>query len=443
MTIYRSHSTKRRLWMALIAFMAIAAIGPVNAIRHATPVHAAPGSVLRTITVTPAPTCSPLVSVGIAFDGTELLVSCWTNNEVTRVNPLTGANLGKYTIAGLNGIPAGVPGSDNAIGAMSWDASVPGGQLWLATANGSHNIYRVPGATLNKTLGLGVATPAFHHALGGQQIIDGLSFDGTDSTIWMSPDVSDTIYHYTEAGVLLGSVSGLTAKLGGFGNSGIAVANATTIYLANDGGSQIYSADKPAIATTTLFATVSPFRLEGLACDSTNFTPLAAIWSKDAYDYILRAFEVPAGQCAQGGVVGPPPCPENDENGNAKDDNSKNHAAGNKDMNVNVDMDDNQQCEEKDQEEGGDNGDEDQPKIHEHDNRDGGDFNASRIDSVQFSQLGKKETVSGLGLHNGQAVSFVMVVIDNGTTAPGFFSLVLSDGYNVVGSLVDGSVALN
>ncbi len=31
------------------------------------------------------------------------------------------------------------------------------------------------------------------------------------------------------------------------------------------------------------------------------------IWSKDAYDYELNAFEVPKGQCAEGGVVDPPP----------------------------------------------------------------------------------------------------------------------------------------
>jgi hypothetical protein len=282
--------------------MAVAMVGSVNGIRHAIPAEAVPGSLLRTITVTPTPACPVVfpigvpVTVGVGFDGTELLVSCTGNEVITRVDPATGANLGSYAITGI------VPGE--GIGAISWDASVPMGQLWVATARISpQKIYRIPGTTLNKGLGTGVASFAFAHPAGGGTIVDGLAFDGTDSTIWMSPDVSDTIYHYTELGVLIGSKSGLTAQLGGFGNSGIAIANANTIYLANDGGSQIYSADKPAIATTTLFATVKPFRLEDLECDNVDFAPLGSLWSKDAYDWILRAFEVPAGQCAQGGVV--------------------------------------------------------------------------------------------------------------------------------------------
>jgi len=425
----------KRLWIALVAVMALVAFGSANGIRHAVPAHAATGSNLRAITVTPAPACTPLVSVGIAFDGTELLVSCTGNETITRVNPVTGANLGNYVIAGI------LPGE--GIGAMSWDAVTPGGQLWIGTANvTTQKIYRIPGATLNKTLSTGLATFAFAHTLGGYSIVDGLAFDGTDSTIWMSPDVSNTIYHYTQVGVLIGSVSGLTAKLNNCGNSGIAVANATTLYLANNGCSQIYSADKPAIATTTLFATLTA-RVEDLECDNSSFAPLGAIWSKDAYDWVLNAWEVPAGQCAQGGVVGPPPCPEQDGNGDIKDEHGDKHTADGKDVKVNVDMDDNQQCEEKDQEESGDAGDNDQQHIDSHDNRDGSDFHSNRIDSVQFSQLGKKETVMGSGLHNGNLVSFVMVAIDNGPAAPGFFSLQLSDGYDVAGSLVDGAINLN
>src|SRR5260370_39534387 len=117
---------------------------------HATPVHAATGDLLRTITVTPAPACS--VTVGIAFDGSELLVSCTGNNVITRVDPANGNNLGSYTISGLDGIPAGTLGSDNSIGAISWDASVPMGQLWIPTAHRSEHVYPIPGHTPNQTL---------------------------------------------------------------------------------------------------------------------------------------------------------------------------------------------------------------------------------------------------------------------------------------------------
>jgi hypothetical protein len=301
--------TMRRRLMSLLTALVVP-------LAFATPTHAATGDVLRSITVTPTPSCSSGITVGIAFDGKELLVSCTGDNVITRVDPSDGTNLGSYTISGLDGIPAGVPGSDNSIGAMSWDASVPNGQLWIATANGSENVYRIPGTTLNKTLGTGTALPAFHHALNGSQpggggpnpIIDGISFDGTGAvpTIWLSPDVSYTVFQYTEAGVVLNQddVQGKlgTCFYGPCGNSGVVVADDKTLYLANDGGSQIYSGDKPLIAATSLFATVSGFRLEDMECDNVDFAPKGALWSKDAFDYILRAFEVPAGQCAQGGV---------------------------------------------------------------------------------------------------------------------------------------------
>ena len=142
---------------------------------------------------------------------------------------------------------------------------------------------------------------------------------------------------------------------------------------------------------------------------------------------------------------GPPPttCTEQDGNGDMKDDNSNTHAGDNKDVNVNVDTDDNQQCEEKDQEEQGEVGDDDQQHVDTHDNRDGSDFHSTKIDSLQLSQQGKKMTVLGAGTHSGALVTFVMVAVDNGPSLPGFFSLQLSDGYNIAGSLVNGTISLS
>ena len=142
---------------------------------------------------------------------------------------------------------------------------------------------------------------------------------------------------------------------------------------------------------------------------------------------------------------GPPPttCPEQDGDGDMKDDNSDKHSTDGKDVKVKLDTDDNQQCEEKDQEEQGEVGDDDQQHVDTHDNRDGSDFHSSKIDSLQLSQGGKKMTVLGAGTHSGVPVTFVMVAVDNGPSLPGFFSLQLSDGYNVAGSLVNGTISLN
>jgi len=274
------------------------AIGLFAAGSGGMPAQAAPGALIRTIAVSPAPACDgiglgPTLSVGVAFDGTELIVSCSNSNAaqneiLTRVDSTTGANLGTYMVSGMV--------SGEGIGAISWDADV--GQLWISTANVSPQ--KIYSALLNKTLGTGVATFRFTHTFGGFSLVDGLAYDGIDKTIWMSPDVSDTIYHYTQGGGLISSHSGLTASLGGFGNSGIGVASATALYLSNDGGSKIYATDK-SFSSFTVFASNSPIRLEGLACDNTDFAPLGALWSKDTYDWNMRAYEVPTGQCAPGG----------------------------------------------------------------------------------------------------------------------------------------------
>ena len=43
------------------------------------------------LNVTPAPNCT--TSIGVAFDGNELLTSCVTSQTITRVDPATGNNL--------------------------------------------------------------------------------------------------------------------------------------------------------------------------------------------------------------------------------------------------------------------------------------------------------------------------------------------------------------
>lgn len=257
------------------------------------PSQAATGDILRTLNVTPAPACS--VTVGIAFDGNELLTSCYENQTITRVDPATGNNLGSYEVSGTQG---------EGIGAMSWDAEH--NQLWIATATSfPQRVYKVQ---LDKANSTGTATLAFETPnLSGYALIDGLAYDGTDNTIWMSPDVDGTVSHFDQSGNLLGTID-VAGKLGGCGNSGITVADEQTLYLANNGCEQIFSAKKDG-SSIDPFASLQGKRVEDLECDNTTFKNegKSVIWSKDAYDYELNAFEAPEGQCAEGGVVDPPP----------------------------------------------------------------------------------------------------------------------------------------
>lgn len=247
------------------------------------PSFAASGDILRTINVVPSPGCS--TTVGIAFDGKELLVTCVGNAIVTRVDPANGANLGSYTVQGLS----------HGIGAISWDEKNK--RLWIGSW-GSSNVYS---AILDKETSLAYPTLEF---ASDANAMDGLAYDGTDDSIWLSNDASSIIYHYTITGTFLNTLD-VTGKLGGCGNSGLVVADAVSLYLANNGCSQIYEGKKDGSATT-FFAGLSGKRVEDLECDNTTFPGKSVIWSKDAYDYELNAFEVAAGQCAQGGIVKTP-----------------------------------------------------------------------------------------------------------------------------------------
>jgi hypothetical protein len=222
------------------------------------------------------------VGTGIGFDGTQLYLSCWYDQHVVGVSPADGTKLSDHIVLGQSGY-----------GAMAWDN---GRQvLWACSAQDFDTVGQI-------NLVTNVWTPAFTT----QGCIDGLAYDATDDTIWSSDDVSSHVEHYTTAGLLLSSnpISGL---IGGCGNSGIAVGG-QKLYLANNGCSQIYGVEKD-FSSSTLFATF-PARLEDLECDNITFVApdgKAAIWSQDAYDNVLNAWEIPAGACLFGGGGGPGP----------------------------------------------------------------------------------------------------------------------------------------
>jgi hypothetical protein len=75
------------------------------------------------------------------------------------------------------------------------------------------------------------------------------------------------------------------------------------LFLANDGCSQIYRAVKSDPVATELFGSY-PARLEDMECDDLTFGAdgKAAIWSKDAYDAVLNAYELNPGDCGFGGL---------------------------------------------------------------------------------------------------------------------------------------------
>ncbi len=222
------------------------------------------------------------INTGIAFDGTHLMVSCWSYNVIDLLSPVDGSLVGSKAIAGFPGF-----------GALAWDGTR--NMLW-ACNSGTEEV-----VLIDMTAGTGVTK------FPSQGCIDGLAYDGSDDTIWASPDVASTVTHYSTTGTVLGSFN-ISGHLGSCGNSGIAVGG-SQLFLANNGCSQIYTANKDG-TNFALFASF-PARLEDLECDDKTFASqgVGAIWSIDAYDRTLNAWETPAGLCGSGGLAPGPVAP--------------------------------------------------------------------------------------------------------------------------------------
>ena len=79
--------------------------------------------------------------------------------------------------------------------------------------------------------------------------------------------------------------------------------------------------------------------------------------------------------------------------------------------------------------------------VSESDPGSGTDFHATSIDAQIFDEGSRTLTVFGAGTNAGHSVTFTMVAVDN-DTAPGTYSLTLSDGYAVSGTLITGAIHL-
>lgn len=72
----------------------------------------------------------------------------------------------------------------------------------------------------------------------------------------------------------------------------------------------------------------------------------------------------------------------------------------------------------------------------------GANFKSTSIAAETFSVEEESQTLTmvGTGTDNGLPVGFTMVAVDNGGLAPSVYSLTLTDGYAVTGTLLDGSL---
>jgi hypothetical protein len=268
----------------LFALTALAVTGVVLGFPGAA--SAAPGDLVGSVTF--SQDCGSGIGTGITYDGQYLWVSCYASNpDLLRADPLTGAVSATYNI-------------DNGLGALAYDATrnaiwagwgngIPG-QVYLINLDASHAV---------TTSGVAFSAPAAVVC----NLDDGMGYDATDDTLYISDDCSTTIFHYTTAGALLGSFpwAGNACY-----NSGVAIGG-SLLFEGSDGCSHVWVVDKTTLAPAFDFSTVVAgdpnFRDEGLSCDPNTFAGTEVMWSKEAYSpNRAHAFEIPAGTCGVGGA---------------------------------------------------------------------------------------------------------------------------------------------
>jgi hypothetical protein len=230
------------------------------------------------------------LGVSVAFDGTTFY---YTNYGDPTLYGYTVGCVGtscSTTLTLAHPIVRSTGGSVN-VDAMAYDGAR--GILW---AGGQDNrVYQLDPAT-------GVATLAFSiSACNPFALVDGLAYDGMEDVLYFSSDGSYAVCKYSTAGALLASIP--TTSIPGFPsgcyNSGIAIGG-DHLYLGSNGCGQILRVDKTTLGGGVLFASPGG-RDEDMECDPVTFAPRSVIWSKDAYDNRVTAFEIENGTCGIGG----------------------------------------------------------------------------------------------------------------------------------------------
>ena len=254
---------------------------------------AAPGD---NITTVPIPASQTGVGVSVAVDCNGVVY--FTGGALTTLHSMdkTGVALGDLPIVDS------VTGGAIAIDEMAWDGSRS--LLW-GGQHGSNpvKVYQIDPVT-------GVATFQWTSAtISVGSYRDGLAYDGTDDTIWISGDVSTTIEHYTSAGASLGAITPKNSVGGILGEiSGVTVGTGDLLYLGQDGAVRIVQVKKSNGDFISSFASPGGARDEGLECDPVNFAPKLALWSRDFSGNFFSVIEIEPGSCACGGGGTNVPC---------------------------------------------------------------------------------------------------------------------------------------
>ncbi len=251
---------------------------------------AAPGDLIQNVNL---PVAGSGVSVGVDCDGNVFYTLSGFNNLYKMDKD---GNL-------LDTIDVG-----NQFDEISWDN---GRGVFWAVLHGSNpvDVYTIDPVTGTATFRFASST----NSVGSYR--DGLAYDGTDDSLWVSGDVSTTIEHHAADGTFLGAITPKDAAGADLGLiSGVFAGVGDQLYLGRNGAQQIVRVKKSDGSFIDQFASPGGARDEGLECDSINFAPLTVIWSREFNSPgFISVIELEPGSCSCGGAPPgtptPPPTP--------------------------------------------------------------------------------------------------------------------------------------
>ena len=241
---------------------------------------------------------SGMSQTGIAFDGTNLLFSCWGDGTITVVSPTSGAELAVHHVAG-NGV--------KAFGALAYDMASH--TLW---ACGSYSTTAITEKNSTEVGTIDLASDTYTPKFLTKGCINGLAVDPADGSLWASPNIASAVSHYAVDGTLmatqdvrslLGCPGAPKNSTNGGCNSGIAIGGGS-FYLANPQTTtkRVFRVDSAFSTSTQVLS--SSHRYEDMECDDHSFAT-TVMWIMWFNQNIVQPLPI-SGTCSAGP---PPPSP--------------------------------------------------------------------------------------------------------------------------------------
>ena len=271
------------------------------------PAHAGVGDQVHQTTV-PISGAEQFCSIGLAFDGVRLYYDRCRDPHIYKIEPETGLLL-RTINTGIDEFP----------NCLAYDVTRNG--LWIGTQRCTAQgmpIYFLDfddnSIAHRFTIPFGLTNPATGQSFLGFCFCDGLAFepnnltDPNDDELWFSDDVNRNIGVFRPNGAFVEGFDATSVNPSLSSTSGLAIGG-QTLYLANNGGGDVFRADKSSspLSFVNQF-TSGDTRQEDMECDPITFAPTEVMWVRTTpqggiFPDVITAFEIEPDTCSLGQVT--------------------------------------------------------------------------------------------------------------------------------------------